>query len=159
MNANVCGVADEAGGYGECGDIRLFLHRSKNTHLLLSVSRTKAVGKDGGYGQRERNVVRVSLFGEVHRRHDGAPSSSGERRRREGHRVSLHIYVASYFIMDILMNFLIFRIFIGKRLRQRQRKWAATFWGGQQRSGGSEERQWALGGDGRGRRRRQRGGR
>ena len=93
------------------------------------------------YGQRERNVVRVSLLGEVHRRYDGAPSSSGERRRREGHRVSLHIYVASYFIMDILMNFLIFRIFIGKRLRQRQRKWAATFGGGQQRSGGSEGRQ------------------
>ena len=36
------------GGYGECGDIRLFFHRFKNTHLLLSVSRTKAVGKDGG---------------------------------------------------------------------------------------------------------------
>ena len=63
VDANVCGVADEAGGgYGECGDIRLFFHRSKNTHLLLSVSRTKAVGKDGGYGQRERNV---SLLGEV----------------------------------------------------------------------------------------------
>ena len=36
VNANVCGVADETGGYGECGDIRLFFHRSKNTHLLLS---------------------------------------------------------------------------------------------------------------------------
>ena len=92
------------GGYGECGDIRLFLHRSKNTHLLLSVSKTKAVGKDGGCGQRERNV---SLLGEVHRRHDGAPSLSGERRRREGHRVSLPFYFASYIIMDILMNFLI----------------------------------------------------
>ena len=87
VDANVCGVADEAvGGYGECGDIRLFFHRFKNTHLLLSASRrTKAVGKDGGYGQRERNV---SLLGEVHRRHDGAPSSSGERRQREGHSVS-----------------------------------------------------------------------
>ena len=49
VDANVCGVADEAGGgYGECGDIRLFFHRFKNTHLLLSVSRTKAAGKDGG---------------------------------------------------------------------------------------------------------------
>ena len=92
MNANVCGVADEAGGYGECGDIRLFFYRSKNTHLLLSVSRTKAVGKGGACGQRERNVVRASLLGEVHRRHDGAPSSSGERRRREGHRVSRRFY-------------------------------------------------------------------
>ena len=55
VDTNVCGVADEAGGeYGECGDIRLFFHRSKNTHLLLSVSRTKAVGKDGGYGQLPR---------------------------------------------------------------------------------------------------------
>ena len=93
------------GGYGECGDIRLFFHRFKNTHLLLSASRrTKAVGKDGGCGQRERNA---SLLGEVHRRHDGAPSLSGERRRREGHRVSLPFYFASYIIMDILMNFLI----------------------------------------------------
>ena len=55
------------GGYGECGDIRLFFHRFKNTHLLLSASRrTKAVGKDGGCGQWERNA---SLLGEVHRRH------------------------------------------------------------------------------------------
>ena len=92
------------GGYGECGDIRLFFRRFKNTHLLLSASRTKAVGKDGGCGQRERNV---SLLGEVHRRHDGAPSLSGERRRREGHRVSLPFYFASYIIMDILMNLLI----------------------------------------------------
>ena len=80
------------GGYGECGDIRLFFHHSKITHLLLSVSRTKAVGKGGACGQRERNVVRASLLGEVHRRHDGAPSSSGERRRREGHRVSRRFY-------------------------------------------------------------------
>ena len=77
------------GGYGECGDIRLFFRRFKNTHLLLSASRTKAVGYDGGCGQRERNV---SLLGEVHRRHDGAPSSSGERRRREEHRVSRRFY-------------------------------------------------------------------
>ena len=106
VDANVCGVADEAGGgYGECGDIRLFFRRFKNTHLLLSASRrTKAVGKDGGCGQRERNA---SLLGEVHRRHDGAPSLSGERRRREGHPVSLPFYFASYIIMDILMNFLI----------------------------------------------------
>ena len=92
------------GEYGECGDIRLFFRRFKNTHLLLSASKTKAVGKDGGCGQRERNV---SLLGEVHRRHDGAPSSSWERRRREEHRVSLHFYSDSYIIMDILMNLLI----------------------------------------------------
>ena len=94
-----------SGGYGECEDICLFFRRFKNTHLLLSASRrTKAVGKDWGCGQRERNV---SLLGEVHRRHDGAPSLSGERRRREGHRVSLPFYFASYIIMDILMNLLI----------------------------------------------------
>ena len=62
------------------------------------------MGKDGGCGQRERNA---SLLGEVHRRHDGAPSLSGERRRREGHHVSLPFYFASYIIMDILMNLLI----------------------------------------------------
>ena len=57
MNANVCGVADEAGGYGECGDIRLFLHRSKNTHLLLSVSKTKAVGVRPAGKERGEGVL------------------------------------------------------------------------------------------------------
>ena len=28
VDANVCGV-DEAGGYGECGDVRLFFHGLK----------------------------------------------------------------------------------------------------------------------------------
>ena len=57
VNANVCGVADEAGGYGECGDIRLFLHRSKNTHLLLSVSKTKAVGVRPAGKERGEGVL------------------------------------------------------------------------------------------------------
>ena len=48
VDRSVCGVVDEPGGYGECGDIRLFFHRFKITHLLLSASRTNAVGKDGG---------------------------------------------------------------------------------------------------------------
>ena len=51
--------------------------------------------------------MRAFLLGEVYRRHDGAPSSSGERRQREGYCVSLHFYFASYIIMDILMNLLI----------------------------------------------------
>ena len=93
------------GEYGECGDIRLFFRRFKNTHLLLSASRTKAVGKDGGCGQRERNA---SLLREVHRRHDDAPSLSGEPRLRMGYRVSLHFYFALYYIiMKILLIYLV----------------------------------------------------
>ena len=100
-------------------------------------------GRTGVCGQRERNV---SLLGEVHRRHDGAPSSSGERRRREEHRVSLHFYSDSYIIMDILMNLLILFTFYSRlqdiigmrqrrrrgrrRRRRRQRKWVATLGGG-----------------------------
>jgi len=49
-----------------------------------AAARTKAVGKDGGRGQRGRNVARSSSLGEVHRRHDGAPSSGGEGRQRGG---------------------------------------------------------------------------
>ena len=45
------------GGYGECGDIRLFLHRSKNTHLLLSVSKTKAVGVRPAGKERGEGVL------------------------------------------------------------------------------------------------------
>ena len=68
VDVNVCGIADEPGGYGECEDIRLFFHCSKKTNLFENEGRggVRLAGKD----------------------HDGAPSSSGERRRRKGYRVS-----------------------------------------------------------------------
>ena len=99
------GVVDEAGDKGECGNILfVFIHLKKHSPAMIccavagacrqrrmdeaartrmrtgAAARTKAVGKDGGRGQRGRNVARSSSLREVHRRHDGAPSSSGEGR-------------------------------------------------------------------------------
>ena len=46
-----------------------------------------------GCGQWVKNMVRASLLGQVHRRHSGAPSSSEEGRRRDGHHISSHLFI------------------------------------------------------------------
>ena len=75
-----------------------------------AAARTKAVGKDGGRGQRGRNVARVSLLGEVHRRHDGTPSSSGEGMRHEGHHVSSHLFI--FCVKALILTNLVIYLFL-----------------------------------------------